>query len=70
MALIWVLILFSSVGDICFSGCTIDWRKAIPAALALITCAGFWLAGKSHEGKHTPLVFLREVEIFREEGET
>lgn len=59
MALIWGLILYSSVAPICFCGCTIEWQKLIPVTLALATCAGFWLAGKSHEGKHNPEVFLR-----------
>jgi len=68
MALIWVLILFSSVGNICFFGCTIDWEKTIPVTLALATCAGFWLAGKSHEGKHNPQVFLRETAVYEHDA--
>lgn len=63
VALIWALILYTTVGPICFCGCSIDWRKAIPVILALATCAGFWLAGKSHEGKHNPQVFLRETAV-------
>jgi hypothetical protein len=64
IALIWVLILFSAVGNKCFSGCIVDWKKAIPVALALATCVGFWLAGMSYKGKHTPKVFLRENSIY------
>jgi hypothetical protein len=60
MALIWGFILYSSVAPICFCGCTVEWEKAIPVSLALVTCAGFWLAGRSHEGKHNPQVFLRK----------
>ena len=63
MALIWGFILFSSVTPICLYGCSVDWEKAIPVSLALITCAGFWLAGKSHEGKHNPQVYLRESAV-------
>lgn len=63
IALIWALILFSSVGNICFSGCKIDLERALPVCLALATCAGFWLAGKSHEGKHNPEVYLRETAV-------
>lgn len=63
VALIWALILYSSAGPICFCGYSIDWVKAIPVILALATCAGFWLAGKSHEGKHNPQVYLRETTV-------
>ncbi|GAB4061597.1 hypothetical protein [Uliginosibacterium sediminicola] len=63
VALTWALILFSAVGNVCFFGCSIDWKIAIPVALALATCAGFWLAGKSHEGRHNPKVFLREAAV-------
>jgi len=59
MALIWGLILYSSVAPICFCGCTVEWDKVIPVSLALMTCAGFWLAGKSHQGEHNPQLFLR-----------
>jgi hypothetical protein len=64
IALIWVLILFSSVESICFSGCTIAWKKSIPVVLALATCCGFWFAGTSHKGKHNPKVSLRESAVY------
>lgn len=63
IALIWALILYSSVGPIRYCGYVVDWVKAIPVILALSTCAGFWLAGKSHEGKHNPQVYLRETDV-------
>jgi hypothetical protein len=63
MALIWGLILFSTVGDICFSGCEIVWNKTIPVCLTLTTCAGFWIVGKSNEGDHTPEVHLRKITV-------
>lgn len=63
MALVWGLILFSSVGDICFSGCEIVWKKSIPVFLTLTTCAGFWIVGKSHEGEHTPEAHLRTANV-------
>lgn len=63
MALVWGLILSSSVGDVCFSGCEIVWKKAIPVCLALTTCVGFWKVGKSHMGAHTPEVHLRTANV-------
>ena len=63
MALIWALILFAEVGNICFCGCAIEWKKAVPVCLALATCVGFWLVGKSHEGEHTPEVHLRTANV-------
>lgn len=63
MALVWGLILFSSVGEICFSGCEIVWKKTIPVCLTLTTCAGFWIVGMSNEGDHTPEVHLRKTNV-------
>jgi hypothetical protein len=63
MALVWLLILYSSVGDICFCGCEILWKKAFPVCLALTTCIGFWMIGKSNEGEHTPEVHLRTANV-------
>lgn len=63
MALIWGLLLFYSVGDICFSDCAIDWKKTFPVFLALITCGGFWFTGKSHEGDHNPQAFTKRTSI-------
>lgn len=68
IALIWGFILFSSVSPLCIFGCTIEWEKVIPLSLALLTCAGFWLAGKYQEGKHKPLVFLREISVSKPDG--
>lgn len=63
MALVWGLILYSSIGEICFSSCEIIWKKTIPVCLTLITCISFWIIGKSHEGEHTPEVYLRETKV-------
>jgi hypothetical protein len=63
MVLVWGLILFSSVGDICFCGCHVIWKKAIPVCLTMITCFGFWMVGKSHQGEHTPQVYLRTANV-------
>ena len=63
MALVWAQILFSTVGDICFSGCEIVWKKAIPVCLTLTTCTCFWIFGKSHQGNHTPEVHLRTANV-------
>lgn len=63
VALTWALILFSTARNVCFCDCQIEWKKIIPIALALITCLGFWFAGKSHEGKHSPKIILRETSV-------
>jgi len=67
IALIWLLILAWSIGSpICFCGCPncyIIWEQAIPVSLSLLTCAGFWLVGKSHRKDHNPEVFLRETAV-------
>jgi hypothetical protein len=41
MVSIWGLILYSSVAPICYYSCTVEWEKAIPVFLALVTCVGF-----------------------------
>lgn len=63
VAAVWVLILCFSVGDICFSGCEIAWKKAIPVCLTLITCASFWLFCTSHMEEHTPETHLRTANV-------
>jgi hypothetical protein len=63
VALVWGLILVTSVGDICFSGCEIVWKKAFPVCLTLFTCWGFWIFGSSNVGAHTPEVHLRTANV-------
>jgi hypothetical protein len=63
VALVWGLILITSVGDICFSGCEIVWKKAFPVCLTLFTCWGFWIFGGSNVGAHTPEVHLRTANV-------
>lgn len=66
MAVTWGMILYKTIGPLCFDGCTVDWRRAIPVGLAVITCAGFWLMGMSHTGRHHPVAIRRETIITRE----
>ena len=62
IALIWAYLLYGSIGPICTQA-PVDWSKAIPLGLSLLTCAGFWLAGMSHGGSHNPIVTLRTTRV-------
>ena len=64
MAAIWAFLLATSIGPICTDN--IDWSKAIPVGLSLITCASFWFAGRSHTGSHNPVVTLRTTNVHSE----
>lgn len=62
IALIWIMMLYYTLGNFCVE-CPLNLKKAIPTSLALTTCVGFWLFGKSHQGTHNPEVYLRETKV-------
>lgn len=62
VVIVWALILYSVTGALSLE-LPIDFRRAIPIVLAILTSVSFWTLGRSHQGKHELLVMQRSVEI-------
>jgi hypothetical protein len=62
VAIIWCLLLLYANGEICISY-DVSWPKLIPIVISLVTCASFWLTGKSHQGMHHPEVYIRKTDV-------
>lgn len=62
VAVVWALLLINSIGPVSW-GSSIDWVKAVPVTLSVVTCLSFWLAGMSHNGGHDPVVSVRETKV-------
>jgi len=61
IVIIWCLLLWSA-SEVCLS-CDINWSKLIPIIISMLTCASFWLIGKSHQGMHNPEVYIRKTDV-------